>query len=422
VRPPDDGVARFASLPLAAKSYRDSMRPLLQIGAQNFRSLRKVSVELQSLNVLVGPNEAGKSNFLDLIQFLGDSARDDLGAALEKRGGIDRVRFRGSDGPSGRVAIDVAANVTSYSSQNAPDEYGLTFSSRTMSSGRSFLVRGEEFKFKRFRGGGRRITVRGNKADLINYRGEDVQKSERLPLRSDSLALSTLRRLPSGEGGREVDRFAQLFTTFRVFNVDVERARRPGRISNAALRPDGSNLASALISISRDEDRFADLLDDAREMVPGFEGIEFEEVGGSSPALAVKLIERGLKDSTWLEDASFGTVRILALLAVLYDPHPPLLTCLEEVDQGLHPYVFDRLVERLREASLRTQLLLTTHSPALVNRLAPQELLVCERAADGSTRLPAIDTASIKNKEAAVGGRMQLGELWFSGSLGGVPR
>ncbi len=136
----------------------------------------------------------------------------------------------------------------------------------------------------------------------------------------------------------------------------------------------------------------------------------------------MRLVERGLKDSTYLDDASFGTVRILALLAVLYDPDPPLLTCIEEVDHGLHPYVFDRLVERLHEASQRTQLLIATHSPALVNRLQPEELLVCERAPDGSTRLPAIPSDSIRAKELAVDGRMGLGELWFSGGLGGVPR
>lgn len=399
-----------------------SMRPLLSIGAQNFRTLRKVSVVLQPLNVLVGPNEAGKSNFLDLIEFLGDSARSDLGAALDMRGGINRVRYRGADSTSGRVSIDVAASVTTHSSPTAPDEYSLAFSSRAMAGGRRALIRTEDFKFKRTRGRGRRITVSGAKAELIDYQGQKIQGSDRLPLRSDSLALSTLRRLPPDEGGEEVDRFARLFTTFRIFNVDVERARQPGRLVPASLDWDASNLASALMGIAADGDRFQDLLEDAFAMVPGLEGIEFEDVGGASPAVAVKLVERGLRDSTYLQDASFGTVRILALLAVLYDPDPPLLTCIEEVDHGLHPYLFDRLVERLREASSRTQLLIATHSPALVSRLAPEELLICERAPDGSTRLPAISTEAIRAKEAAVGGRMNLGELWFSGSLGGVPR
>lgn len=288
---------------------------------------------------------------------------------------------------------------------------------------RNALIRSEQFQFKRFQGRGRRITVRGDRVQFVNVRGEESSDPTELPLRSDSLALSTLQKLPPNEGGEEIKRFASLFTTFRVFNVDVERARKPGRFALEPIASDASNLAAALLSLQRDhEDVYMDLLDDARAMIPGFVGIEFADVGGAEPAVAVKIVEAGLRDSTFLADASFGTVRLLALLALLYDPQPPPLTCIEEIDHGLHPYLFDRLVDRLREASQRTQLLIATHSPALVNRLAPRELIVVERAPDGSTRLPAMSQRSIREKEAALEGRMQLGELWFSGSLGGVPR
>lgn len=406
------------------------MRPLLSISAQNFRSLRKVNVALGPLNVLVGPNEAGKSNFLDVIEFLGDSARQDLGVALDKRGGFERVRFRGEDTKVGGISIQVRANVTTHSSENAPDEYDLTLWSQRVRRRSDqvhlrdeMLLRNETFTFKRTQGRGRRITVRGNKAEFIDLQaGKRSRTSERLPLRRDSLALSTLRRLPKNEGGEEIERFAELFTTFRIFNVNVERARRAGRMREEPLRSDAANLATALIQLSVDGDRFEDLLADARAMIPGLRGIEFEERGGAVPTMTVKLAERGLRDSTYLEDASFGTVRILALLALLYDPAPPLLTCIEEIDHGLHPHLFDRLVERLRDASSRTQLLIATHSPALVNRLQPSELIVVERAEDGSTRMPALSQRDIAKKVAAVEGHLELGEMWFSGSLGGVPR
>lgn len=399
------------------------MRPLLSISAQNYRTLRRVHVSLQSLNVLVGPNEAGKSNFLDLIEFLGDSAREDLIPALNSRGGIDRVRFRGTSENASRVGIHIKANVTTHSSETAPDEYDLSFWARQIRGDRpSVLHRREEFTFKRTQGRGRRIKVTGDRAELVDFRGSRQEREEELPLRSDSLALSTLRRLPAKEGGEEIDKVAQLFTSFRIFNVDVNRAKRPDRAILGPLRPDAANLGSALVHLASDEDRFADFIEDARAMVPGLLGVELEERGNSAPMVAVKLVERGLRNSTYLEDASFGTVRILALLALLYDPNPPLLTCIEEIDHGLHPYLFDRLVDRLREASSRTQLLIATHSPALVNRLRSDELIVVERADDGSTRMPAISPTAIAVKERAVGGRLQLGEIWFSGSLGGVPR
>jgi predicted ATPase len=391
---------------------------LLSISAQNFRSLRRVSVELQPLNVLVGPNQAGKSNFLDLIAFLGDSAREDIIPALQKRGGYERVRFRGKS--DGAIVVEVRANVTKYSSKGAPDEYRLSFRQGRSSSG-PYVIRSERFTFKRRSGRGRRITVRGNKAEFIKMSVGSEDREQELQLRRTSLALSTLRQLPKSEGGEEIDRIAQLFATFRVFNPDVARAVQPARVHQEYLLPDASNLAWAIMNLMEDDTAFSEFLDDARAMIPGLRDVVLEEVDGPAPAVGVQLVEQGLRGRTYLADASFGTVRVLALLALLYDPKPPLLTCIEEIDHGLHPYLLDRLVERLRDASRMTQFLIATHSPALVNRLRPEELLVCERDAQGSTILPAVDAADIRAKERATDGNLALGELWFSGVLGGVP-
>ncbi|GAB3707894.1 AAA family ATPase [Nocardiopsis oceani] len=94
------------------------------------------------------------------------------------------------------------------------------------------------------------------------------------------------------------------------------------------------------------------------------------------------------------------------------------LTCIEEIDYGLHPQALELLVERIREASERTQFLIATHSPALADRLRTDELFVCERDHDGASRIPAIDREQL---EAIVerSEDLPLGELWFSGVLGG---
>src|SRR5436190_968448 len=110
------------------------MSALRRLSITNFKSLRRVAVEHGALNVLVGPNESGKSNFLDVIQFLGDSVRDDLGPAIDRRAGFDRVRFRGTEG--GSIEIKVEARVTQYSSETAPDENGLSFFVRRLKDGR----------------------------------------------------------------------------------------------------------------------------------------------------------------------------------------------------------------------------------------------------------------------------------------------
>ncbi|WP_309895874.1 AAA family ATPase [Archangium sp.] len=407
--------------------------PLLELAVKNYKSLRDVTVRLGPLNVLVGPNGSGKSNLLDVIQFLGDSAREDLVPALERRQGFDRVYFRGRT--KGPIHIQVRAHVTSHAHKGAPDEYGLSFEplrlGRMISQGRSrqkqvlqvYLARSEHFTFKPAKGRGRRITISGEQAELVETHGEK-KRTHDFALRSDSLGLSTLPRLSAAQGGDAVRKMAELFSTFRVFDVDARAARQPSAVSDSPkLQPDASNLAAFLHYLSRDEETFERLQEDARAIVPGLERIHLRQVGGAAEAIVIELEESGLKGRTTLAEASFGTVRALALLAMLYDPNPPLLTCVEEIDHGFHPYVFDRLVERLRWASARTQFLIATHSPSLVNRLRADELIVCERdPKTGASRIPAVDPEQVQAMEERAKGRLRLGELWFTGSLGGVPR
>ncbi len=392
------------------------MRPLHHITATNFLSLAKVSVELQDLSVLVGPNGAGKSNFLKLIQFLGDTARLDLGPALALHGGFDAICFRGSR--QAHVAIGVQARVTQHASDTALDAYTLSFSKRG-----HVLQRSESFTYKRTRGAGRRITAKGKKLEIHDDDRAVVSRE----LTESSAILSTLPRLGRADGGEQVQAMADLFQSFRVFEVDVAAARQPAaaageehEASPPQLASNANNLAGFLEWLSRAHpETFALLVDDLRFMLPSLKQLHFEAFGGSRRAVALTLEERGLRGRMPLAAASFGTVRALALLAMLHDPNPPTLTCVEELDHGLHPYALDRVVERLRSAKLRTQLLVATHSPALVNRLEASELVVCERdSTTGATLLPAVDpreVAAMRDKSD-----LGLGELWFSGALVGV--
>ncbi|WP_081619293.1 AAA family ATPase [Thioalkalivibrio sp. ALE28] len=404
------------------------MRPLHSISAENFLSLNDVQVELRDLNVLVGPNAAGKTNLLKVIQFLGDTVRTDLLPAIESHGGFEALRFRGarskSTSSSNRIKIGIKAQVTTYASANAPDEYGLTFWQRRVRSAKSgdekqILARIENLQFKRTQGRGRRITVRGGKVTIDDGARTDSDQQE-LGLASRSSGLSTLRRLGRNAGAIQVDELAKLFETFRVFEVDGWAARRPSReTTTSRLESDGSNVAAFLswLSVAHPE-TFGLLKDDLSTIVPGIIDLELHPIGGSQEGVEIRIVEESLTGTTPLGAASFGTVRAIAILAMLHDPNPPLLTCVEEIDHGLHPHALDRIVERMRDAKERTQLIVVTHSPALVNRLDPSELIVCERNHLGESVIPAIDPELVAEMSDST--ELDLGELWFSGALGGV--
>ncbi|MFI8993814.1 AAA family ATPase [Streptomyces sp. NPDC053542] len=397
---------------------------LLELHVENFRSLRDVTIPLGPLTVLVGANGVGKSNVLAVFDLLADIIRTDLEPALENQGGFDEVAFWGGPKPPSTLRIRLKATWTTHSSPNAPDEYDLKVRRYTAPSnrdkGRYRLTRSESFQFKRTRGRGRRITVSGERATVIDTRpSADHEDSSEFGIQRLSSGLSTLPRLASAEGGSEVARVAGQLSSFRVFDVDVYAARQPSRAAYGALSSSADNLAAFLHQLHTvDGDIWARLVEDARSVLPQLHDIEFVKVGGRADQIAVYLHERGLRRPTPLADASYGTVRLLGLLALLYDPDPPALTCIEEIDHGLHPQALQLIVDRLREASALTQFIVATHSPALADRLEPEEIVICERDDEGASLIPAITTDEVR-AIVEESGDLPLGDLWFSGVLGG---
>jgi predicted ATPase len=401
---------------------------LLHLTVANFRSLRKVSLPLGDLNVLVGPNGAGKTNVLEVFRFLADIIRTDLEPALDSRHGFGEIVFRGGERDQAFIQIGLTATWTTRSSASAPDDYVLRIARRRVEGAPWRLSRRESFRFKRTAGSGRRITINGSRVTVADTNGSDRAESETsIGIRPLSSGLSTLPRLVDDAGGTEVSVFADQLASFRVFDVDVSAARRAARIPRSDefadefsdLSEDAGDLASFLLVLSRThQESWQRLVEDATSVLPNLRDIRFDFPSGAAREVVVMLEEAGLRQPTQLADASYGTVRLLGLLALLYDPNPPALTCIEEIDHGLHPQALELLVERLREASQQSQFIIATHSPAFADRLRPEELIVCERLPDGSSAIPAISAAEVRRIVRQSEG-LPLGELWFSGALGG---
>ncbi|MFI7080623.1 AAA family ATPase [Micromonospora sp. NPDC049903] len=390
----------------------------MRLEVENFRSLQKVSVPLGPLAVMVGPNGAGKTNLLDVFRFLADIIQTDLAPALEQRGGFDQVLFRGGDERAAAMSISLAATWTPFSNPENPDEYRLGVWRRS-----NELFRRESFRYRLPRGSHQEISVSGEEISVSAASREEIGPvAKNIGITRFSSALSTLPRLSHDWGGGEVATIAKSLSSFRAFEVHVDAARRPSRFPRGdteVLRDDASNLAAFLFTLSEQRpDTWRQLVDDAKEVLPQLDDIEFDRPSGAAREVVVMLRERGLRRATQLADASYGTIRLLGLLALLYDPQPPALTCIEEIDHGLHPQALELLVTRLREASEITQLLVATHSPALADQLAPHELIVCERDDDGASVIPAVSIEDIERIVQASEGE-PLGRLWFSGALGG---
>lgn len=402
------------------------MRSLFRVEIENFLSFRDVTIDFAELSVLVGPNASGKTNLLKLFKFLGDTARTDLMPALETFGGISNLLFAGERRNS-TVRISVDAKITKHANDRASDKYELRMTERPWPGSakglRTYIARNEKFVFKRVSGPGRRITLNGSSIVVTptqrDHSTAPIQGAvQKMKVQPQSAGLATLRRLGQNVDASQVDELATLFERLRVFDVTVSSVRAPSvGPPSKELNADASNIGCYLAYLYAEHpDVFASLVEDLKQIVPGLRELIVTQ---HSDGFLIELQEAGLKRRTSLRQASFGTIRSIALFAMLHDPEPPKLTCVEEIDHGLHPYALDVLVDRMRTASLRTQLIVATHSPALVNRLSPGELIVFERNAEtGETRIPKVDENEVAEMERASG--LRLGELWFSGLLGGV--
>src|SRR5579863_4211726 len=114
---------------------------------------------------------------------------------------------------------------------------------------------------------------------------------------------------------------------------------------------------------------------------------------------------------------SDGTLKFLALLAALFHPQPPPLMCIEEPELGLHPDALQIVADALLEASEKMQLIVTTHSDALIDALTdkPETVLVCERDFDNGTQMKRLSRKELTDWLE----HYSLGELWRKGEIGG---
>ncbi len=407
----------------------ERMRTLTRVAVKNFLSLKDVDIELGDLNVLVGPNGSGKTNFLNIFRFVGDVARSDLVPAIEGIGGFSNLIFReptkGRTTP--KIQIILEGKMTTHSNERALDKYTLEFRRHTLKGSNVAhpIFRIESVVLKRTPGRGRRITISGGSVEFETL-GKATRATPKTPSRLEvqeaSSGLAILRRLGKSYDAPQIEEIAQIFEGLRLFDVNVAAARRPTAVVySKQLQADGSNIAAFLNYLKEEHpERFELVKEDVAFVLPTFKDFLFHKIGGADEGIRVDIVEAPLVDVTPLARASFGTIRSIALFAMLHDPHPPKLTCLEEVDHGLHPHALDRLVERLREASKQTQIIVATHSPALVNRLKPEELIVFQRDPEtGATVQPDISATEMREMEEKSGYR--LGELWFSGAIGGNP-
>jgi predicted ATPase len=400
------------------------------IKIEGFRSFKQIELDLAPLSVLIGPNNGGKSNFLDLMSLMAEAGQGRLKRGIDARGGYFGVAF----GPDGFDDILIEFRFPKFSSRSLlsllPGFPGKERSNVRFKVGllisdifRAGDIRDEEVTEELISPSARQVSLVKRDASGCVFRsidgvGDEVE--ERKVLESDSeLAIFQVKDLFKYPTPYNLLKDLQEWTVYR--DIDV-RSEAPVRLP-ALLRPtlrlseNGANLSSVLHSIQQGHpDVWEEILELLHTACPEFRDIRIPGEGGDGKVLLRWYEPPYEKEGVSPNLLSEGTLKFLCLVAILKSPDPPPLICIDEPEIGLHPDWIKLVAEMMQSAAARTQLIIATHSPQIVARLDPEQVIITEKE-NGETRLRQLQRQDLEKwlKE------FNLSDLWLAGHFGGRP-
>jgi len=378
-------------------------------------------IELEPLNVLIGPNASGKSNFIEAIELL-HAAPTDLAAAIRRAGGISELIWKGGE-PGAAATIEAVVDSPLGSLLHhlafAQVEQRYRVVSESVRPGVPEKRTSLPPLFYQQRPGGCEGTIYTK--NLREGRSQDAEGWTEGPIHLESAGHSVLSQVRGREAYPAITHLATSFAAVRLYresNLGSDAASKrpqPTDEPDDFLLADAGNLGMVLNDLQNKPETWKLFLKKLKRFYDGVEHVSTKVQAGT---VQVLFHERGLKRPVPGTRLSDGTVQLLCLLAILCHPEPPPLVVIEEPELGLHPDALGLVAELLLEASQRMQLIVTTHSDALVSELSdvPESVLVCERDDDG-THLKRLDKGRLKEWLE----EYMLGDLWRMGKIGGNP-
>ncbi|OIP29739.1 MAG: chromosome segregation protein SMC [Deltaproteobacteria bacterium CG2_30_63_29] len=370
---------------------------------------------LQPLNVIIGPNGSGKSNLIEAMELL-RATPTAFASAIRDGGGVREWLWKGEAGvlPAtldvrlGREAKSALRYRLSFTAVGARVEVvdeAIEEAERNLSSAH------DVYFYYRFQGGHPVLNVR--------EAGSGTTTQRRLQRESLVADESVLSQRKDPDLYPELTWCSNQFTRIQSFRewsfgrYAALRQPQPADLPTDVLLPDARNLGLILNQLEH-SDTGPELNLMLRRFLPRFRRVSTLVQAGS---VQFFLHEDGLKAPVPATRLSDGTIRFLAMSAQLLMPNPAPLICIDEPELGLHPDALSLVAELLIDASARTQVIVTTHSDALVSALTEhlESVLICEHQ-DG-TQLTRLEAGPLNHWLETY----RLGDLWRMGELGGNP-
>ena len=370
--------------------------------------------ELRPLNVLIGPNGSGKTNLIEVLGLL-QSTSTDLSEPIREGGGITEWLWKGngkrsvSSPPKASIEVLISPQqglmLLRYRIAFTRVGYAMEILDERIENELPVGRSPKPYFYYAYESGRPVINVKAGRREL---KREDVDPKQ-----------SILSQRKDPDQYPEITYLGRMFSSCAFYrdwefglNSEARQIHAPDQQSDH-LEEDGTNLALMVSRMKAEPPVKTQLLRYLKEFYRDAEDV--------NAVIRESLIDLRLEErsgfTTPAVRLSDGTLRWLSLLAILLNPTPPPLVCIEEPELGLHPDVIPLLAGLLIDASQRMQLIVTTHSDVLIEGLTetPESVIVCEKQ-EGATTLRRLQ----KNDLSKWLEEYSLGELWRKGEIGGT--
>ncbi len=359
-----------------------------QLTIRGFKSIRDISnLQLANLNIIVGANGAGKSNFISFFAMLRSLIDDNLLDYVMKNGGAGDFLYNGRKVTS-EIYFELMFGKRGYSVTLTPTAHDYCYLSREA-----------------------RYYESGTTGWWI------------LPPRPDGRSEMVAE---VKEHKRDIDNSKPVFdaisswTAYHVHDTSINAGIRNAEIvqDNARLRRDASNIAPFLLKLKKNYSaEYKDIVETVRLIAPFFDDFLLEpEFSANKEKVNLSWRQKGSDYPMQPYHLSDGTLRFIALTTALMQPHPPSTLIIDEPELGLHPAAIDLLAELIQSASMRTQVIIVTQSPALLDKFSIEDILIAKRK-DGATIFERLDEEEFSEWL----NDYSIGELWRKNVISGGP-
>jgi predicted ATPase len=385
---------------------------------KNFRAFRDVEMrDIPRFAVVVGANGTGKSTLFSVFGFLRDAMTTNVSTALAKLGGsrgFEEVRSRKSSGP-----IEIELKFRESGDRPQLVTYQLNIGER---QGRAIVER-EILKYRRGSGGkpwhfldfteGSGEAVTNEIEKVVNE--SDLKRERQILKSSDLLAIKGLAQFEKFPAAVAL---GNLIERWHVSDFHISRARPEQEMGYAEhLSREGENLSLVIEYLYKQHPLvFKKIIEKLKRRVPGITNVESKPT--EEGRILLRFQDGAFEDPFLARYVSDGTIKMLAYLALLYDPAPHPLLCIEEPENQLYPSLLSELAEEFQAYALRGgQVFVSTHSPDFLNAVKVEEVFWLQKNQGYTTVHRAKDNEQIA---AYMAEGDQMGYLWKQGFFEGA--